>query len=198
MSAPISARITCAVRRATPGIVTWSDLGELHGDDVQAPGGRWYAPGARLVALAPNPQTGIMTSEPLTAVEIDHDSIVVRTANGREVTITGEGLDTEHLDYGYALTIHRVQGATYDRSPVLAAGGGRELGYVATSRASDHTFIHATANDLAQAVDDLQADWGGRPPPTLDHRHHRPTTSASSRDPAALSERAPRARSSPL
>lgn len=28
------------------------------------------------------------------------------------------------------------------------------------SRARDHTTIHATADDLAQAVEDLQADWG--------------------------------------
>lgn len=28
------------------------------------------------------------------------------------------------------------------------------------SRSRDRTTIHATADDLAQAVDDLQADWG--------------------------------------
>lgn len=138
----------------------WDQLGHFPGDDVKVTGGRSYATGDRLVALAPNPQAEIVTSEPLTAVEVDHDSMVVHTAEGREVTITGEGLDSDHLDYGYALTIHRSQGATYDRAHVLAAGGGRELGYVAMSRARDHTTIHATADDLAQAVDDLQADWG--------------------------------------
>ncbi len=49
---------------------------------------------------------------------------------------------------------------TYDRAHVLVAGGGRELAYVAVSRARDHTTLYATADDLAQAVDDLQADWG--------------------------------------
>ena len=70
-------------------------------------------------------------------------------------------IDAEHLDHAYALTVHRAQGATYDRAHVLAAGGGRELGYVAMSRARDPTTIHATADDLAQAVDDLQR-LGGR------------------------------------
>ena len=46
-----------------------------------------------------------------------------------------------------------------DRAHVLA-GGGRELCYVALSRARDHTTIHTTADDLTQAVDDLQTDWG--------------------------------------
>lgn len=123
----------------------------------------------RLVALAPNPQVGIVTSEPLTAVEVDRDSIVVCTATSGEVTITGEGLDNDHLDYGYALTIHRAQGAIHDRSHVLAAGGGRELGYVAMSRARDGTTIHSTADDLAQAVDYLQADWTDTPAANAEH-----------------------------
>ncbi len=80
-------------------------------------------------------------------------------ATAGQCVLTGEAIDTDHLDYAYALTVHRAQGATYDRAHVLAAGGGRELAYVALSRARDRTTIHATADDLAQAVDDLQADW---------------------------------------
>jgi hypothetical protein len=75
------------------------------------------------------------------------------------VLLTGDGLDAEHLDYGYARTVHRAQGATVDRAHVLAAGGGRELAYVALSRASEHTRVYATADNLEQAVDDLKADW---------------------------------------
>lgn len=173
----------------------WDHLDHLRGDDVKVRGGRHYAVGERLVALAPNPEVGIVTSAPLTAVAVDEDAMVVRTSDGREVTITGEGLDTEHLDYGYALTVHRSQGATYDRAHVLAAGGGRELGYVAMSRARDRTTIHATADDLAQAVDDLQADWGVA-------RHQRWITDTPARpgnhpEPARAPERArtPRVRS---
>ena len=138
----------------------WDDLGRLHSDDVKVDSGRYYAVGDRLVALAPNPEVGIVTSEPLTVLAADEHALTVRTSGGRAVVITGEGLDTEHLDYGYALTVHRSQGATYNRAHVLAAGGGRELAYVALSRARDRTSIHVTADDLGQAVDDLQADWG--------------------------------------
>ncbi len=153
----------------------WDRLGHLHGDDVEVHPGRWYAVGDRLVALAPNPQAGIVTSEPLTGRSPSTEgAMTVRTADDRAVASTGDALDAEHLDYGYALTVHRAQGATYDRAHVLAAGGGRELAYVALSRARDHTTIHATADDLAQAVDDLQADWGVDRAPTLDHRHAGP------------------------
>lgn len=137
----------------------WDELGHLHGDDVLVDGGRHYAAGDRLVALAPIPDAGIVTSEPLTVLEVDEEALTVRTNRGRVATLTGEAMDTHHIDYGYAVTVHRAQGATYDRAHVLAAGGGRELAYVAMSRARDRTTIHATADDLPQAVDDLRADW---------------------------------------
>jgi conjugative relaxase-like TrwC/TraI family protein len=138
----------------------WDELGQLHGDDVLVDGGRHYAAGDRLVALAPIPVAGVVTSEPLTVLEADEEALTVRTSQGRVATLTGEAMDVEHLEYGYAVTVHRAQGATYDRAHVLAAGGGRELAYVAMSRARDRTTVHATADDLTQAVDDLQADWG--------------------------------------
>jgi hypothetical protein len=42
---------------------------------------------------------------------------------------------------------------------VLADGGGRELAYVAMSRAREATRIYTTADDTAVAVEDLTADW---------------------------------------
>ncbi len=114
----------------------WDQLGRLVGDDVEIAPGRWYAVGDQLVALAPNPAVGIVTSERLTVTAIDDHHLDAITSDGRHVHITGEGLDTDHLDYGYALTVHRAQGATHDRAHVLAAGGGRELAYVALSRAA--------------------------------------------------------------
>jgi ATP-dependent exoDNAse (exonuclease V) alpha subunit len=137
----------------------WARLGQLTGDDTEVTGGRPYAVGDRIVALAPNRDAQIVTSEQLTITAVARDLITAHTTDGRSVVLTGDAIDTEHLDYAYALTVHRAQGATYDRAHVLAAGGGRELAYVALSRARDRTTIHATADDLAQAIDDLQADW---------------------------------------
>ena len=137
----------------------WDRHGHLHSDDIEITPGRWYAVGDQLVALAPNPTAGIVTSERLTITAIDDRSLDACTSDGRTVRITGDGLDAEHLDYGYTCTVHRAQGATVDRAHVLAAGGGRELAYVALSRARHRTRIYATADNLAQAVDDLYADW---------------------------------------
>jgi conjugative relaxase-like TrwC/TraI family protein len=138
----------------------WDRLGQLRGDDVTVTGGRPYAIGDRVVALAPNPSAGIVTSEQLTITALTTNRIDARTHHGRAVTLTGDAIDAHHLDHAYALTVHRAQGATHQRTHYLAAGGGRELAYVALSRARDRTVVHATADDLSQAVDDLQADWG--------------------------------------
>ena len=137
----------------------WDRLGHLHGDDVEVARGRWYAVGDLLVALSPDSGAGMVTSEPLAVLDVTEGAMTVSTAAGRSVTLTGDALDGEHLDYGYAFTVHRAQGATCDRAHVLAAGGGRELAYVALSRARDHTTVHVTADNLGQAVKDLETDW---------------------------------------
>jgi hypothetical protein len=140
----------------------YDDLGQLHGEDLIAPGGRAYAIGDRVVTLAPNQSAQLVTSQQLTIDDIDHDTrtVTALTDDGRRVELRESAIDRGHLDHAYALTVHRAQGATYDRAHVFADGGGRELGYVAMSRARDRTTLHAIADDLPQAIEDLRTDWG--------------------------------------
>jgi hypothetical protein len=101
-----------------------------------------------------------VTSERLTITSLTEHCIHAVTDDGRHVEITGHGIDRDHLDYGYAVTVHRAQGLTCDRAHILASGGGRELAYVAMSRAKEHTIIHTTAPDRAAAMDVLTEEWG--------------------------------------
>ncbi|HEU5151128.1 MAG TPA: MobF family relaxase [Iamia sp.] len=137
------------------------DQGSPPGPELTAPGGRRYAVGDKVVLLAPNPDQRLVTSERLTVTDVDLPGARLRavTTEGRPVVLSGEATDAEHLDHGYALTVHRAQGATYDRAHVLAAGGGRELAYVALSRARTGTTLHTVADDLDQARHDLGIDW---------------------------------------
>lgn len=132
----------------------WGNLGRLTGPEVTVAGGRVYAAGDLVVATAPNHQAGIVTSERLTVTRVREHVLYAVTADGRPVRISGAGLGTDYLDYyGYALTVHRAQGLTCDRTHVLAGGGGRELAYVAASRARQHTQFHMVAPDLAGAAE---------------------------------------------
>ena len=131
--------------------------GEVGGPELEAPGGRRYAAGDRVVMLRPGDGRWV-TSERAEVVAVGAD-LTVRFDHGRQEVLAGDELDDEHLDYAYALTVHRNQAATVDRAHVFADGGGRELGYVAMSRARGPSRIYATADDVDQAVEDLVGEW---------------------------------------
>jgi hypothetical protein len=178
----------------------YDDLGLLHGEELVAPGGRGYAVGDRVVTLAPNNAAQLVTSQQLTIADVDHDlrSVKALTDDGRRVELTDSTIDGEHLDHAYALTVHRAQGATYDRAHVFADGGGRELDYVAMSRARDRTTLHVIAHDLPQAIEDLQTDWGHETrqrwitdtPTTLDARQGSPAHDSAAHHDRLRQERA--------
>lgn len=58
------------------------------------------------------------------------------------------------IDHGYAVTIHKAQGATVDRAYVLPVGLDRALSYVALSRHRDELMLYAT-RDTTKDLDAL-------------------------------------------
>ena len=133
--------------------------GAITGPEIEAPGGRRYAAGDLVVALAPSGEGRFVTSERGTVTGVGSDQMTVRFADGRDEVLIGDQLDRDHLDHAYALTVHRVQGATADTAHVFADGGGRELAYVAMSRARARTHVYVTADGDEQASEDLVAEW---------------------------------------
>jgi conjugative relaxase-like TrwC/TraI family protein len=135
--------------------------GWLNGPDLDTADGRRYAVGDPVVTLAPNHAGHVVTSQRGRVVAINQQAqtLTVATDDGRRFVLGGEALDQDHLDYGYALTVHREQGATADRTHYLAEGGGRELAYVAMSRARGPSIVHAVADNLGQAIEDITHDW---------------------------------------
>src|SRR5205085_11007507 len=101
---------------------------------------------------------GLVTSQRAVVTAIDKRTLTLDTGD-RTLTLTRQQVDAEHLDHGYATTVHRAQGATFDRAHVFADGGGRELAYVAMSRARECTTLHAVADNSGQAVEDIETDW---------------------------------------
>jgi conjugative relaxase-like TrwC/TraI family protein len=135
--------------------------GWLTGPDLLAPGGRYYAVGDQVVTFTPNHNAHLVTSQRAQVVAVDHrtQSLTLVTDDHRQVVLAGEAIDAEHLAHAYALTVHREQGATADRAHVLAEGGGRQLTYVALSRARHRSTIHTTADNHDQATENLTDDW---------------------------------------
>ena len=164
-----------------------ASTGRLTGPELEVSDGRRYAAGDRVVTTAPNHHAGLVNSQRATVVAIDEPSrhVLLHTDDDRQVWID----PTEGLDHAYATTIHRAQGATLDTAHVIASGGGRELAYVALSRARASTAIYAVGESVSEVVGRVEADWAiGRqaewvaaPPPTQ-QAHERQVADARSID----------------
>ncbi|HEX2701321.1 MAG TPA: AAA family ATPase [Acidimicrobiales bacterium] len=134
------------------------EAGVVTGPEVEGPGGRRYAVGDRVVFLGPGDGRWV-TSERASVEGVGDGRLTVAFNDGRREDLAGGDLGADHLDYAYALTVHRTQAATVDRAHVLADGGGRELAYVAMSRARGASHVYVVADDIDQAAEDLTAEW---------------------------------------
>jgi len=148
--AALNARARAAMTRA----------GRLVGPELVV-GSTAYQAGDRVVTLAPSAGGRLVTSQrgEVTAVESETGTLVVRMDDGRTHTLGADQMSPDLLAHGYATTVHRSQGATFDAAHLYADGVGRELGYVAMSRARQATQVHAVADNIDQAVEDLAWDW---------------------------------------
>jgi conjugative relaxase-like TrwC/TraI family protein len=147
----------------------WMDQsGRLTGPEIICPGGAAYRAGDQVMALAPDHDNGLVTSQRGVVETVDPAgaAVVVRVDDGRLVRLSGEQTGADRLGYSYATTVHRAQGSTMDAAHLFADGGGRELAYVAMSRARTSTTAWAVADDVAEAVEDLTRDWSTSRTPT--------------------------------
>ena len=165
----------------------WERAGRLSGPELTAPGGRSYRAGDRVITLAPGPQGAWVTSQAaqVTAVDPEAQRLTAVTPDGRQLQMGPDDIAADRLGYGYAITAHRTQGSTVDVAHVLDDGGGRELAYVAMSRARNASHVYTTAADLSQAAERLTWSWDD------ERRQHGSPTSPSRRAPRGAPSRAP-------
>jgi Ti-type conjugative transfer relaxase TraA len=98
-------------------------------------GAREFAAGDRIMFLRNEKSLGVKNGTLGTVERIGSGALQVRLDGKDEPRIAVETKDYQDLDYGYASTIHKSQGATVDRSYVLASRYfDRHTSYVALSR----------------------------------------------------------------
>jgi hypothetical protein len=139
----------------------WERSGRLTGPELTAPGGRTYRAGDHVITLAPGPNGAWVTSQAarVTAVDPEAQTLTAITLDGRQLQMGLDDIGADRLAYGYAITAHRAQGTTVEVAHVLDDGGGRELAYVAMSRARNASYVYTTAPDLDQAAQRLTWSW---------------------------------------
>lgn len=114
-------------------------------------GEREFAQGDRVLFTRNDRKLDVMNGDFGTVRGTLNGSLQVELDRGgmREI----DPLSYSHLDYGYAATCHKLQGATVDRCHVYASEngmGGREWAYVAASRAREAFHIHAETTTLRE------------------------------------------------
>jgi len=157
--------VMLAYRRASvaelnaKGRTAWRELGNLSGPELHVDG-RAYAAGDLVVMLHPGPDRAWVTSERATVRAVDRDAVTIDavTDDGRRLHLEGEDLGADRLSHAYAITVHRSQGATVDRSYALEDGGGRELAYVKMSRARDAAQLYMVGHP-SHALERLEWAW---------------------------------------
>jgi conjugative relaxase-like TrwC/TraI family protein len=120
---------------------------QLKGPILEADG-RDYQRGDRVICMNNDRRLGVLNGDLATVIDVDpkNAQLTLRLDRDPETrTLPAWYLDEGHVDYGYALTGHKAQGITVDRSfTVIGAAASREWGYVALSRGRKANTLYLT------------------------------------------------------
>jgi hypothetical protein len=123
------------------------DSGRL-GDDEISTAERGLATGDRVMLLRNNAGLDVDNGDRgvIVAVDADHRAVTVELDAGRNVRIPDWYLDAGWVDHGYALTAHKLQSTTVDRTFALATSDlYQEAGYSIATRARHATHFYLAA-----------------------------------------------------
>ena len=131
-----------------------AESGLLHGPSVDT-GDRIFQVGDRAVCLKNRTRLGVLNGDlaTVTAVDTERRTITLKLdRNDSTVTVPHWYIDEGNLDWGYALTGHKAQGATARRAHTVAGDGvDREWLYVTMSRGREANTIYLTDPDLNES-----------------------------------------------
>ena len=113
-------------------------------------GAREFAPGDRIMFLRNEKSLSVKNGTLGTVERIGSGTLQVRLDGKDETRIAVETKDYQDLDHGYASTIHKSQGATVDRSYILASKYfDRHTSYVALSRHRESATLFYGEDEFA-------------------------------------------------
>jgi hypothetical protein len=110
---------------------------------------RILARGDRVMFLKNNRELTVKNGSLATVIQVTASAIAVRLDGQEKRAVEFRLADYSALDYGYAATVHKAQGATVERAFVLATPGmDRHLAYVAMTRHREQAEIYAGHEDF--------------------------------------------------
>ena len=140
------------------------DSGRLGDDEIPADD-RAFAIGDRVLLGRNNHKVDVDNGDRGVIVDLDVDrrSLTVELDAGRDVRLPAWYLDAGWVDYGYALTAHKLQSTTVDRTFALATDElYQEAGYSVATRARHETHFYLAAQ--LEPPEHEEAHGPDRPP----------------------------------
>lgn len=113
-------------------------------------GARQFADGDRVIFLKTDDhELGVKNGTTGTVERAAEGHLSVRLDNGKTVEVDAQKFN--HLDYGYAFTVHKSQGVTVDRAHMMPGKmTDQEAAYVGASRHRETVQIHGTAEQVKE------------------------------------------------
>jgi Ti-type conjugative transfer relaxase TraA len=110
---------------------------------------RAFAPGDRVMFLENDREMGVKNGSLGTVRAVTPDSMRVVLDGPQQREVAFNIHDYGSLEYGYAATVHKAQGATVDCAFVLATPGmDRHLAYVGMTRHREQATLYAARDDF--------------------------------------------------
>ncbi|MDQ2926260.1 MAG: Ti-type conjugative transfer relaxase TraA, partial [Acidobacteriota bacterium] len=138
-------------------------------------GERYFAQGERVMFLKNDRELGVKNGSLGTVAAVNKDSMRVVLDGPERREVSFDLKDYAALDYGYAATVHKAQGATVDQTFVLGTPGmDRHLAYVGMTRHRESVEVYAGRDDF-KGFDELKEKLSRARPKnsTLDYAQRR-------------------------
>ena len=134
-------------QRARATLLAAGELGDVEATIEDT--GIDFRSGDTVVCLRNDRRLGIRNGDIAVVRRSTDDSLVVETARG-QVELPAAYLAAGHLDHGYALTVHKAQGATYDVALLLGDHHlYAEAGYTALTRGRDRNHAYVLVDETS-------------------------------------------------
>jgi ATP-dependent exoDNAse (exonuclease V) alpha subunit len=126
-------------------------------------GERVFAAGDRVYFGRNDRELGVKNGSLGTVAHLDSQRLVARLDGDEAKVVVVDLAQYGHVDHGYAVTVHKSQGATVDRSYVLASKlFDASTAYVAMSRHRDHAELHWARDEFGTRAA-LDRAWANHP-----------------------------------
>jgi Ti-type conjugative transfer relaxase TraA len=130
-------------------VETWREISREDGSIGIERGAAVFAPGDRVMLLKNDRSLGVKNGSLGTIASVTRDSLRVILDGNQPRGVSFELRDYGAVEYGYAVTVHKAQGASVDRTFLLATRGmDRHLAYVGMTRHREEATIYAGHDDF--------------------------------------------------